>query len=64
MEKFGFTAVRHQREVGTGYYDKLGEIISGGESSTSALKGSTEERFQEEKKEPEPPKAPEKTEKS
>lgn len=59
MEKFGFTAVRHQREVGTGYYDKLGEIISGGESSTSAMKGSTEERFQEEKKPEHPPPTPE-----
>ena len=39
----GFTAVRHQREVGTGYFDRVSQIISGGESSTLALKNSTEE---------------------
>ena len=39
----GFTAVKHQREVGTGYFDRVSQIISGGESSTLALKNSTEE---------------------
>ena len=39
----GFTAVRHQREVGTGYFDAITQAIQGGQSSTVALKGSTEE---------------------
>jgi len=39
----GFTAVKHQREVGTGYFDRVSQIISGGESSTLALINSTEE---------------------
>jgi len=39
----GFTAVKHQREVGTGYFDKISQVISDGESSTLALKNSTEE---------------------
>jgi isocitrate lyase len=39
----GFTAVRHQREVGTGYFDDVARVIAGGESSTAALRGSTEE---------------------
>jgi isocitrate lyase len=42
-EKFGYTATRHQREVGTGYFDQVAQVISGGKSSTTALKGSTEE---------------------
>ncbi|MFB4169897.1 isocitrate lyase [Virgibacillus sp. JSM 102003] len=42
-EDFGYSATRHQREVGTGYFDEVAQVISGGESSTSALKGSTEE---------------------
>ena len=41
--KDGFTATKHQHEVGTGYFDKVSQIISGGESSTLALKNSTEE---------------------
>lgn len=46
----GFTAVRHQREVGTGYFDAITQTIQGGKSSTVALKGSTEEeQFQDEK---------------
>ena len=46
-EKSGYTAVRHQREAGTGYFDKLLMTISGGAASTSALKGSTEtEQFE------------------
>ena len=39
----GFTAVKHQREVGTGYFDAVTQVIQGGNSSTVALKGSTEE---------------------
>ena len=42
LEK-GFTATKHQHEVGTGYFDKVSQIISGGTSSTLALKNSTEE---------------------
>ena len=38
----GFTAVKHQREVGTGYFDAVTTAIEGAESSTTALKGSTE----------------------
>jgi isocitrate lyase len=38
----GFTAVKHQREVGTGYFDSVTQTIQGGQSSTVALKGSTE----------------------
>ncbi|MBS1209358.1 MAG: isocitrate lyase [Proteobacteria bacterium] len=38
----GFTAVKHQREVGTGYFDAVTQCIEGGQSSTTALKGSTE----------------------
>ncbi len=38
----GFTATKHQREVGTGYFDQVAQVISGGESSTTALEGSTE----------------------
>ncbi|MBZ0221914.1 MAG: isocitrate lyase [Dokdonella sp.] len=39
----GFTAVKHQREVGTGYFDAVTQAIGQGQSSTLALKGSTEE---------------------
>lgn len=42
-EKYGYTATRHQREVGTGYFDEVSMVITGGQSSTTALKGSTEE---------------------
>jgi isocitrate lyase len=38
----GYTAVRHQREVGTGYFDSVSQVISGGASSTLALAESTE----------------------
>ncbi|MBV8276854.1 MAG: isocitrate lyase, partial [Verrucomicrobia bacterium] len=41
-ESEGYTATRHQREVGTGYFDAISMAISGGESSTTALQGSTE----------------------
>lgn len=42
-EKEGYTATRHQREVGTGYFDQVLMTITGGQSSTAALAGSTEE---------------------
>jgi isocitrate lyase len=38
----GYTATRHQREVGTGYFDAIAAAVSGGESSTVALSESTE----------------------
>ena len=41
-EKHGYTATRHQREVGTGYFDEIAQVISGGAASTLALEGSTE----------------------
>ncbi len=43
MESDGYSATRHQREVGAGYFDRVSEIVSGGSASTLALKGSTEE---------------------
>lgn len=43
MEGDGYTATRHQREVGAGYFDTVAQVISGGSSSTLALAGSTEE---------------------
>ncbi len=43
MEDRGYTATKHQREVGTGYFDEIAQVISGGLSSTTALNGSTEE---------------------
>jgi isocitrate lyase len=43
LEAEGYTATRHQREVGAGYFDLVARAVSGGESSTLALKGSTEE---------------------
>ena len=42
-EADGYTATKHQHEVGTGYFDAVAQAISGGESSTDALRGSTEE---------------------
>ncbi|MDR6226085.1 isocitrate lyase [Desmospora profundinema] len=42
-EVHGYSATRHQREVGTGYFDAVSLAITGGTSSTTALKGSTEE---------------------
>ncbi len=41
-EAHGYTATRHQREVGTGYFDQVTQVITGGEASTLALKESTE----------------------
>ena len=43
LEEAGYTATRHQREVGAGYFDLVAQAVSGGESSTLALRGSTEE---------------------
>ena len=43
LEEHGYTATRHQREVGAGYFDQVAQVISGGMASTLALKGSTEE---------------------
>jgi isocitrate lyase len=41
-EKSGYSATKHQREVGTGYFDKVAEVISGGNATTLALGESTE----------------------
>jgi isocitrate lyase len=41
-EKHGYTATRHQREVGTGYFDAIAVAISAGKASTTAMAGSTE----------------------
>jgi len=43
LEEHGYTATRHQREVGAGYFDRVLEAVSGGTSSTLALTGSTEQ---------------------
>ncbi|MGH8743626.1 MAG: isocitrate lyase, partial [Burkholderiales bacterium] len=42
-EKVGYTATKHQREVGTGYFDQVTQVIEAGQSSVTALTGSTEE---------------------
>jgi len=42
-EAEGYTATKHQREVGTGYFDAITQTLSQGKSSLSALSGSTEE---------------------
>ena len=44
LEAEGYTATRHQQEVGTGYFDLVSRVISGGTSSTTALDGSTEQK--------------------
>jgi isocitrate lyase len=41
-EANGYTATKHQREVGTGYFDEVTQVVSGGSASTTALAGSTE----------------------
>ncbi|WP_029421193.1 isocitrate lyase [Alicyclobacillus macrosporangiidus] len=41
-ERDGYTATKHQREVGTGYFDEVSRVVSGGLSSTTALEESTE----------------------
>jgi isocitrate lyase len=43
MESAGYTATKHQREVGAGYFDKVSQVVAGGNASTLALAGSTEE---------------------
>jgi isocitrate lyase len=43
LEADGYTATRHQREVGAGYFDRVIDTVTGGQSSTLALRGSTEE---------------------
>ena len=43
MESEGYSATRHQREVGAGYFDDVSTVITGGSGSTLALSGSTEE---------------------
>ena len=42
-EADGYTATRHQREVGTGYFDEVAKVIASGQASTMALEDSTEE---------------------
>jgi isocitrate lyase len=44
IEKLGYSATRHQREVGAGYFDDVATTLSGGLASTLALAGSTEEQ--------------------
>jgi isocitrate lyase len=48
-ESAGYTATKHQREVGAGYFDAVTQAVSGGSSSLSALSGSTEEEQFEKK---------------
>jgi isocitrate lyase len=43
LERSGYSATRHQREVGAGYFDAVSEVIAGGATATLALRGSTEE---------------------
>jgi isocitrate lyase len=42
-EQSGYTATKHQREVGTGYFDEVTQVVQGGRSSVTALDGSTEQ---------------------
>ena len=42
-ESVGYTATKHQREVGTGYFDSVLQTVQGADASTAALTGSTEE---------------------
>ena len=42
-EKHGYTATKHQREVGAGYFDEVAQVVAGGAASTTALTGSTED---------------------
>jgi isocitrate lyase len=42
LETLGYTATRHQREVGAGYYDEVAKVVSGGQAATLAMRGSTE----------------------
>ena len=43
LEEEGYTAIRHQHEVGAGYFDQVAQVISGGLGSTLSLEGSTEQ---------------------
>jgi isocitrate lyase len=54
--EYGYQAVKHQRFVGTGYFDALTQVIAGGSASTTALEGSTEQAQFAEIKMPERPK--------
>ena len=55
-ESRGYTGAKHQREVGTGYFDKINEVIAAGQSSLSALSGSTEEeQFEDAPRQPPAP---------
>jgi hypothetical protein len=57
--QYGYQAVKHQRFVGTGYFDALTQVIAGGTASTTALEGSTEqEQFAEIKPFVQPPRGP------
>ncbi|HJW14875.1 MAG TPA: isocitrate lyase [Thermoanaerobaculia bacterium] len=51
-EEHGYTATRHQREVGTGYFDLVREVITRGAGSASAMEGSTEKAQFESEREP------------
>ncbi|MBP7616289.1 MAG: isocitrate lyase, partial [Steroidobacteraceae bacterium] len=42
-ESLGYTATKHQREVGAGYFDEVTQVVAGGQSSVTAMTGSTEE---------------------
>ena len=53
LEKGGYTATKHQREVGTGYFDEITQVVTAGTASTTALHGSTEdEQFFDPQKKP------------
>jgi isocitrate lyase len=41
-QEIGYRAITHQHFVGTGYFDEIAQVVSGGHSSTTALAGSTE----------------------
>ena len=57
--EYGYEAVKHQRFVGTGYFDALTQVIAGGLASTTALAGSTEqEQFAEIERQPRPTHGP------
>jgi isocitrate lyase len=43
VEPYGYTATRHQHEVGASYFDEVAQVIAGGSSSVTALTGSTEQ---------------------
>ena len=54
-ERDGYTATKHQREAGTGYFDQVLTTITGGDASTAALNGSTEaEQFADQSARPVP----------